>query len=91
MYTRSKGVYRFPKNNELITEETQKQSLNAYHENKLEGENELKKFKNLHVSITGPPFVLGPRSLAVKIISSKLIASLFYSPLSIYFLKISNL
>ncbi len=67
IYTSSAGVYGFPKDNEIITEESKKNPLNNYQKTKYEGELVLKNYQDLHVSAIRPPLVFGPGSPALQI------------------------
>ena len=68
----SAGIYGFPKQDELITEESNKNPLNHYQHTKLLGEYVLQEFPELTVSSIRPPMVFGPLAPALKIIFSKL-------------------
>lgn len=72
IYTSSAGVYGFPNKKEPLTEESQKKPINAYHKSKLEGENILKKYKEMKISIIRPPLVLGAGARAGKIILKRI-------------------
>jgi len=72
IYTSSAGVYGYPKNEKIITEETEKKPLNMYQKTKYEGEKVLKAYDDLLISAIRPPLVFGPGSPALKIAFSNL-------------------
>ena len=72
VYTSSAGVYGYPKDKKVITEETEKNPLNMYQKTKYEGEKVLREFDDLTVSAIRPPLVFGPGSPALKIAFSNL-------------------
>ncbi|HEC81540.1 MAG TPA: NAD-dependent epimerase/dehydratase family protein, partial [Thermoplasmatales archaeon] len=72
VYTSSAGVYGFPNTNEWIREDSPKKPLNAYQKSKFEGENVLRSYSGLHVSIVRPPLVFGAGAKATRIVLSKM-------------------
>lgn len=72
VYTSSAGVYGFPNKKEPLTEESPKKPVNAYHKSKLEGENVLKKYEEMRISIIRPPLVLGAGARAGRIILKRI-------------------
>lgn len=72
IYTSSAGVYGFPNIDDEITEESSKNPLNTYQKSKLDGENILKKYEDINISIIRPPLVLGGAGTAGKIIIEKI-------------------
>ena len=72
IYTSSAGVYGFPNINDEITEKSPKNPLNAYQISKLDGENVLKRYKNMDISIIRPSLVLGGDGRAGNIILEKI-------------------
>ncbi|HEC82810.1 MAG TPA: SDR family NAD(P)-dependent oxidoreductase [Thermoplasmatales archaeon] len=72
IYTSSAGVYGFPNKKEPLTEESPKKPMNAYHKSKLEGENVLKKYTEMKISVIRPPLVLGAGARAGEIILKRI-------------------
>lgn len=72
IYTSSAGVYGYPKQGTIITENTEKKPLNLYQKTKWLGEVALKEYDSLKVSAIRPPLVFGPGSPALKIAFEKL-------------------
>jgi len=67
IYTSSAGVYGYPKQGTVITEDTPKKPLNLYQKTKWLGEKALADYNSLKVSAIRPPLVFGPGSPALKI------------------------
>ena len=68
IYTSSAGVYGYPKQGTIITEDTPKKPLNLYQKTKWEGEIALKDYHDsLKISAIRPPLVFGPESPALRI------------------------
>lgn len=72
VYTSSAGVYGFPNKKEPLTEESPKKPMNAYHKSKLEGENVLKKYTEMKISVIRPPLVLGAGARAGETILKRI-------------------
>ena len=72
IYTSTAGVYGFPNIKEKIDEKSVINPYNIYHKSKFEGENILKKNKELKVSIIRPPLVLGEGGIGSNIIINKI-------------------
>lgn len=72
IYTSSAGVYGYPKQGTVITEDTEKKPLNLYQKTKWLGEVALKDYDSLLVSAIRPPLVFGPGSPALTIAFEKL-------------------
>lgn len=72
IYTSSAGVYGFPSNDELISEDSEKNPLNHYQRTKLLGEQVLDEYPDLSVSSIRPPMVFGANAPALKIVFSNL-------------------
>jgi len=72
IYTSSAGVYGFPKTKEVITEDTPKKPLNTYQKSKLLGEEVLRGYKDIKVSIIRPPLVFGAGGQTTRILLDKL-------------------
>ena len=67
IYTSSAGVYGYPKEGTVITEECAKKPMNLYQKTKWLGEVALREYKSLKTSAIRPPLVFGPGSPALKI------------------------
>lgn len=72
IYTSSAGVYGYPKQGTIITEDTEKKPLNLYQKTKWLGEVALQEYTTLKVSAIRPPLVFGPEAPAIKIAFEKL-------------------
>lgn len=72
IYTSSAGVYGYPKEGTIITEETEKKPLNLYQKTKWLGEIALEEYESVQVSAIRPPLVFGPGSPALQIAFEKL-------------------
>ena len=72
IYTSSAGVYGFPNIDDEITEEFPKNPLNTYQKSKLDGDNILKKYKDMNISVIRPPLILDGEGKAGKIILEKI-------------------
>ena len=72
IYTSSAGVYGFPNIDDEITEESPKNPLNMYQKSKLDGEDVLKKYEDMNISVIRPPLALGGTGMAGKIILEKI-------------------
>jgi 2-alkyl-3-oxoalkanoate reductase len=72
IYTSTAGIYGYPKQGTIITEDTPKNPLNVYQKTKWLGEVSLKDYDTLRVSAIRPPLVFGPGSPALKIAFEKL-------------------
>lgn len=72
IYTSSAGVYGFPNTNEWITEDSPKKPINAYQRSKLEAENVLNEYEDIHISVVRPPLVLGAGAKAAFMLLSKM-------------------
>ena len=71
IYTSSAGVYGFPNSKEPITEESQKNPLNAYQKSKWQGEKAIEKYE-INAAFIRPPLVLGAGGMATKIMLSSI-------------------
>lgn len=67
IYTSSAGVYGYPKEGTVITEECAKKPMNLYQQTKWLGEVALQEYETLKTSAIRPPLVFGPGSPALKI------------------------
>jgi 2-alkyl-3-oxoalkanoate reductase len=72
IYTSSAGVYGYPKQGTVITEDTVKKPLNLYQKTKWLGEVALKEYDSLKISAIRPPLVFGPEAPAIQIAFDKL-------------------
>lgn len=72
IYTSSAGIYGFPNNENIISENSPINPFNIYHKSKLEGEKIFKKYEDFNISIVRPPLVLGGGGKAEKIILDKI-------------------
>ena len=67
IYTSSAGVYGYPKEGRVISEESAKKPMNLYQKTKWLGEVVLQEYDSLKTSAIRPPLVFGPGSPALKI------------------------
>lgn len=72
IYTSTAGIYGYPKQGTIITEDTEKHPLNLYQKTKWLGEIALNNYDELTVSAIRPPLVFGPGSPALRIAFDKL-------------------
>jgi nucleoside-diphosphate-sugar epimerase len=72
VYTSSAGVYGFPNTTDELIEDSPKKPFNTYQKSKLEAENVLRRYKDLHISIVRPPLVLGAGAKATTILLSQI-------------------
>ena len=72
IYTSTSGIYGYPKQGTIISEDSPKKPLNLYQKTKWLGEVALKDYEELRTSAIRPPLVFGPGSPALKIAFEKL-------------------
>ncbi len=72
IYTSTSGIYGYPKQGTIITEDTPKNPLNLYQKTKWLGEVALQDYTTIRTSAIRPPLVFGPGSPALKIAFEKL-------------------